>query len=169
MENQKLAQYFKFDGSDLQANRNGKITEKQLSRIKSNFGLGKFLILIVGLAILAGTSQPVISLMRSGKTTIPLLWIVPAASLLIGLAIDGWLLRRLMMKDQYQLGKVEGHANIVTTSGSRTTYYELHVGGQEFDVDEGIIDIMIQGGSYTVYYIKEYNDVLSVEESPGAK
>jgi len=162
MENQKLAQYFKFNETDLQVNRGGKISEKQLSHIKSNFGLGKILFLIAGLVILAASIQPLITFISSGKTNNPILWIFPVISLFIGLTVDGWLLRRLLMKDEYHLGKVEGHANIVTSSGNHTTYYELHVGGQEFDVDEGISDIMNQGDSYIVYYIKEYNDILSV-------
>jgi hypothetical protein len=163
MENQKLRQYFKFDESDLQANRNGKISAAQQSRIKSDFGWGRILVLVLGLAVLAGTSMPLISDMRSSQTTTPTMWVFAAASLLIGLGIDGWLLRRVMIKEEYKLGKVEGRVNIVTTGGNHTTYYELHVGGQEFDVDEGITDVMDQGDACILYYIKEYNDILSVE------
>jgi hypothetical protein len=163
MENQKLTQYFKFDESDLQANRNGKISAAQQAHIKSDSGSGHILVLFLGLVILAATSTPLISTLRSSQTTTPTEWLFAAASLLIGLGIDAWLLRRVRMKEEYQVGKVEGRVNIVTTSGNHTTYYELHVGGQKFDVDEDISDVMNQGDACIVYYIKEYNDVLSVE------
>ena len=168
MENPKLEQYFKFDESDLQANRNGQITDKQQSRIKSSVGLGQILVLIIGLVVLGAALIPLISTVRSSEPSLTS-WGVAVASLLIGLSIDAWLFRRAMMKEEYQLGKVEGRVNIVTSSGNHTTYTELHVGGQEFDVDEGINDVMVQGDPYVVYFIKDYNDILSAEPLSKAK
>jgi len=167
MENQKLKQYFVFDESDLQMNRKGNLSEKQKLRFKAlELGTtGKLIALAIGLAILIGTSQPLISAVQSNKTTSPTSWIVAVVWLLVGLVIDWWLLRRIMLQGKHQLAKVEGRAEIITTSGERNSiYYELHVGGQEFSLDQGVTDAIVDGQTYTIYYRKPNNDILSVEK-----
>jgi hypothetical protein len=55
------------------------------------------------------------------------------------------------------LKKAEGPVNIVRQEfngehGFSTTGIYLHVGGKQFNVDEGLEDVMMQGDVYAIYY-----------------
>jgi hypothetical protein len=104
-----------------------------------------------------------IGALRSGGSTTPRGWATDGAALLVGVSVDGWLVRRVTMKNNYELGNVEGRASIITTNGDHTTYYELHLGGQKFEVDEGFTDVITQGDKYRIYYVKDYNDIVTAE------
>jgi hypothetical protein len=67
------------------------------------------------------------------------------------------------------LQKAEGPINIVKvekynyTTHTQSENYELHVGGEEFDCDSELADIMMQGDIYAIYYIKETKEIMSAE------
>jgi len=76
--------------------------------------------------------------------------------------------------------KAEGPINIIKAdrtstsmgkSGSIEHYfaYELHIGGKEFDVDENLADVIMQGDEYTVYYDDFNSKILSAEFVSKAK
>ena len=53
-----------------------------------------------------------------------------------------------------------------------SVYHELHIGGKEFSVDEGLADVMMQGDEYIIYYDMdndEIGNILSAELISKAK
>lgn len=181
MIDQSLMNYFKFDQADLNANRNGQFTEKQRARIiqedKSSRkwsligGLGLMLIAAIGLAAaIAGWIGDSDWGFRIGfgigfGCVWPLIW-----------GGIGWfLIRNSFSKHDFKLAKVQGRVNIVRresySSQSHTTsvYHELHIGGHEFNVNEDMADVLMQGEEYILYYIADSDEILSAESVSGSK
>jgi hypothetical protein len=103
MSDQELMKYFEFDESDLQANRDGQISEKQKSLV-----------------------------LKTDR------------SRLFNFA-----------KARYTLAKVQGSINIdswQTAYHGGMLWYELQVGKKSFHVDKYLLNIMMQGDVYTIYY-----------------
>lgn len=181
MIDQQLMNYFKFDLADLEANRNGRFTEKQKARLAAEDqssrkwslggGLGLIFIAAIGLAgAIAGWIGDPDWVFRIGfglgfGCIWPLVW--------GGL---GWgILSNSFSKHQFKLARVQGRANIVRresySSEHHTTSvcHELHIGGQEFDVEEDLADVIMQGDEYTLYYIDGSDEILSAELMSKAK
>lgn len=181
LEEQKLQEYFKFDASDLSANRNGQFTEKQKARLavedKSSRkwslvgGLGLLFIAAIGVAgAIAGWIGDSDCGFRIGfgigfGCIWPLIW--------GGL---GWaILSNSFSKHEFKLARVQGRVNIVRresySSSSHTTsiYHELHIGGQEFSIEEDLADVMMQGDEYILYYIQDSDEIMSAELVSAAK
>jgi hypothetical protein len=172
---QQLMNYFKFDAADLEANRNGQFTDKQRVRLAAQDksskswslvgGLGLMLIAVIGLgAAIAGWIGDSDWGFRIGfglgfGCIWPLIW---------G-GLGAILLGNTFSKHNYALARVQGRANIVRresySSSSHTTsvYHELHIGGQEFEVDDSLADVMMQGDEYILYYINDSDEIMSAE------
>lgn len=189
MNDQQLMNLLKFDESDLQANRNGRISEKQTMRLQkmestakkqSLLGsAGNFFVALIGV----GGAMAFVMAGGGGESTIsfgnicfgsvfgilwPLLW---GAAGLAGL-------RRAFAKVDATLKKTEGPVVIEKTIRSSynsdshvTTHrnvYELRVGGYTFIVNPALQNHMKQGDFYTVYFA-EFNhkerskEILSIE------
>lgn len=192
MSDPQLMEMFEFDESDLQSNRNGRLSEKQKTRLekaeKSSKGcssiLGLFLVGIglvgVGIAVSAAPALyeeergAMIALILGFGIIWPLIW---------G-GLGALSLRRSFAKMEIKLKKAEGPINIVrethssynsaTKTNSEHTIYELHVGRQILEVDSELADVMMQGDVYAVYYadanISDIEDaILSVELLEKAK
>ncbi|MCL4529616.1 MAG: hypothetical protein M1282_09390 [Chloroflexi bacterium] len=183
MNNEKLKEYFKFDDADLQANRNGQFTEKQKARLvkedkRDRTGSiigGGFLMLIalIGLviAIAAGAADPDWGFRIGFGLGFGCIW--PLCWGGVGYVI----LRRAFAKFQVKLQRAMGPVNIIKAERTSTStdsdgfshtshyfVYELHIGGQSFDVQSNLADIMMQGDMYAVYYTEgSENDILSAE------
>jgi hypothetical protein len=167
MQDQKLQDYFEFDEDDLQANRNGNLSEKQKKELSSDksftiqrrrraaaifLALGIFLWLILaGLLIFKGTGY-LAQNARSSST----------------------------VQENYLLKKVEGPVNIIQAereiAGNASRHHfvhELHLGGVTFDVLPDLPNIMMQGDVYAAYYTEPNDDsggrVWSVELVSKAK
>lgn len=175
MVDTQLMQYFKFDQADLIANEHGQFTEKQKERIfkedKSSRkwsrigGIGLIFIGAIGLAgAIAGWIGDSDWGFRIGfgigfGIIWPLIWGG------IGVA----LLSSSFGKHEFKLAKVQGQVNIVRresySSEHHTTsvYHELHIGGQEFNVEEDLADVMMQGDEYIIYYIADSDEIMSAE------
>ena len=70
----------------------------------------------------------------------------------------------MFVRHQFRLAKVQGSVNIVRDvvhgeHGHTSVYHELHIGGKEFEVDEGLADVMLQGDEYIIYYDMDNNDI----------
>jgi hypothetical protein len=69
--------------------------------------------------------------------------------------------------------KVERTSHHTDSDGhSSTSHYfvhELHVGGQSFDVQGDLADIIMQGDEYVFYYIDGSDEILSAELISKAK
>jgi hypothetical protein len=175
MEDQKLMDYFHFDESDVSANRNGVLTEKQKTRILAELNSARkgrtrlayflFFLAAIGLAIAVG------------------IWFVPESGwgLRIGFGIGFGLVWPAMYglmgfaflpSASYmdlELASETGRVNIVRTESHNTqshttsSRYDLYIGSRRFIVDHRIGNVLIQGDEYTVYYLKNSNKVISAE------
>ncbi len=181
MEDEKLEAYFKFDDDDLQANRMGQFTEKQKARLaledKSNrkgslgCGIGLLLIAAIGLAgAIAGWIGDSDWGFRIGfglgfGCIWPLIW--------GGLGYAS--LSSSFSKHEFKLAKVQGRVNIVRDESydsehhTTSVYHELHIGGQEFSVEEDLAGMLMQGEEYILYYIDGSDEIMSAESVPRAK
>ena len=183
MQDQKLMNYFKFDAADLQANQSGQVTEKQKARmIKDSRSGGIFgnpfalLFIFIGLvgfviAVVAGISDPDWTFRIGFGLGFGCIWPLVWGGIGVGI------LSRAFSRFQVKLLRVMGPVNIIKAERTSTStdsdgfthtshyfVYELHVGGQSFDVQSNLADIMMQGDTYTVYFTEgSENDILSVE------
>jgi MFS family permease len=177
MVDQALMDYFKFDMADLNANQHGQFTEKQKSRIftedKSSrtwSRLGGFGLMFIGAIGFAGAVAGWIADSDWGfrigfgigfGVIWPLIW---------G-GIGAALVKSSFSKHEFKLAKVQGRVNIVRresySSEHHTTsiYHELHIGGQEFNVQEDMADVLMQGDEYILYYIADSSEILSAERA----
>jgi len=171
MEDPKLEAYFKFDESDLEANRQGRFSEKQQARLIANdrkiqrkWGLRSipfFLIASFGIfAAFAGKNM--------GLDWI-LTWLLGWTGIWGGIGLL-MLLSFLSKPKKLVFAKTTGKVNIASdrsySSPNRrtgTTALRLHVGRRGFDILEDIGDVMTQGAEYTIYYERDWEEIVSAE------
>ncbi len=190
MDDQKLKDIFKFDESDLQANRNGYLSEKQKNNIlkrrtdfKNNGIKYALVVIVIGLGIIA--IDWAISAVRNAPHLDSGAFIAAGICFLLGFLM---LLLTLtsesgntdISKDAVK--KAEGPINIIKAERTRTSggkestsstehyfAYELHIGDKEFDVDESLANVMMQKDEYAVYYDDFNGKILSAEFVSKAK
>lgn len=188
MSNPQLMKLLNFDESDLQANRNGRITERQMARLdemevtakKQSFlgSAGNFFMALIGLGGAVWFVMTMNTNARLDFGTIcfggvfgilwPLLW---GAAGFAGL-------RRVFAKVEATVKKAEGAIAIEKTirssynSESHTTthqnVYELRVGGHTFIVNPVLQNYMKRGDAYAVYFAdfnhkEKSKEILSVD------
>lgn len=188
MSDPQLMKVLKFDESDLQANRNGRITERQTARLgemevtakKQSFlgcagnffmasiGVGGALWFVMTMNANIGLDFGTICFGSVFGIFWPLLW---GAAGILGL-------RRVFAKVEAALRKVEGPITIEKTirssynSDSHTTthqnVYELRVGGHTFIVNPVLQNYMKRGDAYAVYFAdfnhkERSKEILSVD------
>jgi Short C-terminal domain len=173
MQDQKLMDYFKFTEEDLQANRNGVFSNAQKQNISANTpSVGARVrcsgfIFIVAFGLLGGAAY--LFIRSKADAAIPISMIVLGIIVLVVAIV---LSRGLFAKGQYKLAKAQGKVNIIKAERAGMNHtshyfaYELHIGGEEFDVGEDLADIMMQGDEYAIYYDMWNNDfsgILSAE------
>ena len=178
--------FFEFDEGDLQANRAGKLSPKQLAKInETEKGTSQmfFWVGMVFLLIALGVSFGILwSAFRSGFTITsmadliePAIWLVLTWGVFGFLAVGSFRLSRSKFDSSVQrvegkvkFVKVEKDEEIQSTNGRRSTQtveeYELRIGRVAFEnVEEDLLDIIEQGDIYAFYYTKETKDILSCE------
>jgi hypothetical protein len=186
----QLMSHFKFDKADLQANRSGRLTEAQNTRLMKAdrshktyslvMGIILFVVAVVGIGIAASNMMKFPDVFGFTSPFVlgfgvlwPLIW--------GGLGVV--VIRRAFSTFKVDLVKVEGLVNIVkvqreesstAADGSHETKYyyayEMHVGPATFDVDGALAGIMMQGDNYAVYYTKgSESQILSAELISKAK
>ncbi len=171
MANSDLMDYFKFDDSDLAANRLGSLSARQRAVLDKDSGWikrwsgitgGAFLLL--ALALLAWGTRDV--LVAQSPDLSYWVWVAVAGFLAY------WFLRRWRSTIyDMSIKKIEGPIAIRSsrTSQGGAISYELHVGSEEFEdfyVDEVLKDCMSNGDIYDVYYVRNssgMNFIQSVE------
>jgi hypothetical protein len=189
MDDQALRDYFKFDEADLTANRNGTLTEKQKQKlIKDNkssktFGIGcgiGALVLFLGIASIF----PIVFIpmglhtMQEGDMGGAIgsfiaagVWALIWGGIGIVAGVSG-LKSGTENKSKVVLKTAAGPINLVGvehTGEHGHTYieHELHIGKEEFDVDEDVAGFMMQGDPYAFYFIENLDgtekNVMSVE------
>jgi hypothetical protein len=183
MISQELMKYFNFDEADLAANKMGQLTDKQKLRLSSDAKSGRTWGIVGGLFFIGVASifpfaffGPCVFYGECKNTLAGL--ILETVGVLIWVVIWGgigmMLIKGAFSKQEYKLKLAEGPINIVKEVSSDSYHhevvdYELHVGGQVFDVDSDLADFMMQGDMYAFYYLADANnedepmEVLSVE------
>jgi hypothetical protein len=186
-----LMKYFNFDEADLAANKMGQLSDKQQKRHRDDagayatgtgcglffFGLAAiFPVLCFGKCLPQGNCQ--ITGLEGNEA-----WLVMGMIIFMNLvwvgALGGvgvWIVKGTFSKKNWQFKQAQGPIKIVEELSSDSHHheiveYELHVGGQVFDVDASLADIMMQGDEYVFYYLVDLNfkddpgEVLSVERA----
>jgi hypothetical protein len=184
MTNDQLQGYFHFDDADLAANRNGNLTEKQTQRLKQRSGISKSLRIFLGL-LLFGIS---ICLTVFTIAMIPQITNTPERIIwpfffgffaLLTVMLGFFFLRGLFRKTNLAIEKTQGPVNIVAVqkTDNRSNHYtshEFHIGGETFLVTSRLANILMQGDSCTVYFVRDapgeksvlkFSNVISVEGS----
>ena len=175
MIDQQLANYFKFDQADLIANQNGQFTDKQKTRIFKEDTSGRTwsrvaAVVLIGIAAI-GFFGAVFAILNDSDWGFRIGFGLGFGCIwpLVWGGIGMLLLVNSFSKHDFALAKVQGRANIVRresySSEHHTTniYHELHIGDEEFSVEEDLANVIMQGEEYILYYIKDSDEILSAE------
>ena len=186
MINLEVRKFFEFDEGDLQANRAGKLSSKQQTKINESekdasqmfFWAGVvFLLIALGASfgILWSTFNAGFTLTSKTDWIEPAIWLVLTWGVFGFLAAGSFRISRsrfdssvVNVEGKVKFVKVEKEEEIQSIDGRRSTQsteeYELRVGGIAFEnVEEDLLDIIEQGDTYAFYYTKDTKDILSCE------
>lgn len=156
MTNQEFMKYFDFDESDLNTNRNGSLSPKQIARLLQSDKSARKKFLIMGLVSAVLVVLPTLILWFIDKLKsvgwYSLVWVIPFGLLAF------FLIRAGLKSTRYTVKMVEGPVKI-KEGGSYNdpdgdVYYELRVGKKRFGIGPELADLMKkdEGSVYSVYY-----------------
>ena len=172
--NEKLQQYFNFNQSDLQANRQGRVTENQQAHVKGKvqrFNSRIIIFIVVTFVIAFGVNFAIRMASASGgfSNSIPTAALGPVITIVILIL---FMVFRTNKKNDLSLKKAEGTVNFVwverqVANMDRTGYkteksLEMRVGGISFNVNQNLMDIINQGDNVRFYYTGG-GDIVSAE------
>lgn len=166
MDEIRLKRLFHFNEADLAANRRGHFSEQQIIRLdteakrerKSAWGSAAILFLIasagMAVSIIIGSISPTqigqIAMYLCMGAVWPLAWAVKAVQTILA----------ANSLNQPHLSFVRGPVQVVHL-GDRE--YSLQVDGIEFDVDGNPGGAFREGEEYTIYYVEQTREILSIE------
>lgn len=184
MSDQRLMNLFQFDEGELNANRQGRLSDRQKERLQIKESGAKIGSLFLGgifmLSSLAGVGLGVYAFMVDYGLAFRIIMVSVFGCFwtLIWGAAGMMTLSRVFTKMKIKVGRVEGGINIVkvvrreynpsTETYTNRSVHELLVGGRAFEVRSILPEIMQQGDVYAVYFA-EFNlkekkkEVLSAE------
>lgn len=169
MEDQKLKEYFNFDDTDLESNRQGQFSQKQidlLTKARNEFGKD---MRRTGLPfVLAALVGPISAIWgRSMGLGWILIWGI-GWTLLWG--VIGWgFIEGSFNRQKFNLVKVKGAVKIAMKESysleRRKTeiWNDLTIGRKRFEVETDLNSIVQRGDEYIVYYEKGANTIVSLE------
>ena len=183
IEEKKLRRHFKFTNDDLEENRRGILSKKQIKRIAYYERGGKIIFSIIGVLLLIfpiGFSKMIISgiittyqnevLFESAVWAwglfIAILVIFGLFLLAIGVAGVFLIISQLLKVKPYKLVSIRGHARLEKGHGNRFShvYYDLHINNQQFDGNGTLNKVIVQGAEYIVYYLENNTEIMSIEK-----
>ena len=170
MDARRLKKLFHFTETDLFANRDGRLSENQKKRLtelaraeqksaRESAGI-LFVIAAVGLAfgLIIGLNAPAPWIRSLFLLVLGLIWPLAWAGRAVSIL---WSARSL--KDD-QLQSVRGNVHIIQHNDpDGGTDYVLQVGDLQFDVDGNPTGVLSEGDECVVYYLKQTEEILSVE------
>jgi hypothetical protein len=181
-ESQKLRRHFKFTMDDLEKNRSGVLSKKQLERIAYYERGGKTVVILIGFLLLVfpvGFANTVVSGISNmywnqfffesnvwtWGLTIAIQVIFGLFLLVIGAAGVFLIVSQFLKIKPYKLVSVRGRARLEEGHSRRFThiYYDLYINEQEFDGDSALNKVIIQGSEYMVYYLESNAEIMSIE------
>lgn len=172
--NEKLQQYFNFNQNDLQANRQGRVTENQQAHVKGKVQRfnSRIIIFMVVISLIAfGVNFAVRMVTATGgfNGSIPVGAFGPVITIVVLIL---FMVFRTNKKNDFSLKKAEGIVNFVwverqVPNADRTGYkteksLEMRVGGVSFNIGENLMDIINQGDNVRFYYTGG-GDIVSAE------
>lgn len=169
-KNERLQEYFDFTESELEENRQGRVTEDQDLIIKektqqyNNRAIAVVLILLaVIFVVILNSTSGVKDFSIMEALTFPLI---------IAGGVVVFLIHRTALRNDYSVKKVEGKVNFVwveerSRGSGKTDYttvsrFKMRVGGVSFNVSEDLMDIIDQGDNVRFYYTSG-GDIVSAE------
>jgi hypothetical protein len=182
---QGLMQAVPFTEEELNANRNGMLSEAQRDKLAKLAGGNRsatlivFVILILVFAgivayvfVFSHMGDSLLKMISQDPQTVP---IFVAVFGVIALIIIYSFLRTVMRAGTLRRGKIsvaEGKARVSSTRmtvgyvATIATSYELKVGRIKFYVSKAVLDNVIEGAKYRIYYVKNtpFHALLSLEE-----
>lgn len=171
----KLQEYFNFTQSDLQENRQGRVSEDQRLIVKDRsqrFNNNILIVLIFILVISAGAAMFARgAISGTGKFPFSSAMLGPAITIVV-MAV--YMVNRSRKKNDFSLHQAEGTVNFVWVeervrnhSNAGPDYktvrsLQMRVGGTSFNVKEELMDIIDQGENCRFYYTGG-GDIVSAE------
>jgi hypothetical protein len=181
-ESKKLRRHFKFTKDDLEENRRGVLSKKQMKRITGYEWGGKILFIIIGVILLVfavGFTPLAFSAIKNIYSNDSLMkhalwaWILFGTIILIfglfllllGAAGIFLIVSQFIKRKSYKLLNIRGRARLEKGHGNdyRHVYYDLYINNQEFDGSSSIPNVIISGAEYIVYYLEGVEEIVSVE------
>lgn len=182
-EVKKLRRHFKFTIDDLEENRRGVLSKKQIKRIAYYERGGKIAFSIIGVLLLVfpiGFSKMIISgiittyqdefFFEKAAWVWGLILTIYAVFglflLAVGVAGIFLIVSQLLKTKPYKLVSIRGHARLEKGHGNRFShvYYDLHINNQQFDGDSTLNKVVVQGAEYIVYYLESNAEIMSIEK-----
>ena len=167
MSDPQLMKLFDFDESDLQANRNGRISARQMKSLKSEDASSNAMARNVGIVLIGGSLAGIALLWNALASDGSLFGLTGClAPILIG----AFFLSIGLRKTSFTLAKAEDRANIVMESDYSPTLERdetrviLHIGEASFEIESEAAGFIFQGETYCVHYVHETDTILSIEE-----
>jgi len=174
MTDVELRKFFGFDEEDLIANRLGQLSQKQEAKLLKSAGQSRFWLFVIGaIVFLAFSSGPIWQLTHGAAFSIG-----AGILILLGVLIGGFfIINGVQNKSVPAIAKAEGNVNFVKVEKDavkkdvhghlktvKVEQYELRVDKVNFEnVDEELINLIVPGGTYIVYYDPNEKTILSVE------
>lgn len=167
--NEKLQEYFDFTESDLEENRQGRITKDQelIVKDKTNTFNNRAIVIVMALLLFYFIS------LSTSMTTREILesnFLFVSGAIIVGMAL--FLLLRTSGRNDYTLNQIEGKVNFVwveersrgtsLTRDATVRSFKMRVKTHSFDVTEELMDIIDQGDVCRIYYTSG-GDILSME------
>ncbi len=155
MTDKELMNYFDFDESDLNANRNGSLSSRQSACLRQKDQSVRKAFLIVGWISAILVVLPTLILWLIGSLSsvgwYSLLWIIPCGLLAV------LLIRAGSKSTIYVLRKVEGPIEVIRGGSYQDPteiYYELRIGDKGFGIGQKLASRLREekGAIYIVYY-----------------
>lgn len=167
MKANKVMDFFDFDEPELYANRNGRLTQRQLETLKADDASTNAFARNVGIALIVGSLIGMGILFRKISFDASLFGL---AGCLAPILIGAFFIRIGMKKPSFTLVKAEGRVNFVieksysATLERETSAYVMHIGEASFEVESEAAGFIQQGDVYCVYYIEETDQIMSLEK-----
>lgn len=177
-EARKLRKHFSFTEADLMSNQRGMLSEKQMKRTTQEEKGGRLGGVLIGVFLLLFPiffTPMVIASIKDltqiqGIWAARVLWITLDAVfglvlLALGAAGIFLIVSQFIGKVNFKLLSVRGRANLIRGFSDRHSrvYYDLNVGGVQFDGDNSMHKVIIQDAEYIVYYLEGVYRIMSIE------
>ena len=177
MDANKLQEYFHFDEADLEANRKGRLTEKQKKRFTPSandgrwaaWGLGLFFLLIAGLGVFVAVQFFLEEKDWVARIIFGLgfgvLWPLAWGGIGVGMLKPS---RRPVSNPRVKAER--GPLKVVRHEPQDAVpYNEIKVGSRSIETDCDLSDVIEEGDEYLLYYLQKTGQAVSLERVEKAK